>query len=100
MRCLICLYAISCQVNTVQLIPEDLCNQHGDWNNINRVMVDWERTNSPVAYWAREMSEQNYKQRRFSLKLDRKTMQKATNMSYGLPTEEALRVSRLKTFHY
>ncbi len=75
---------------------DNLCNPHGDWTTIDFVMSDWERTNSPLVYWNNEISERNIGRRYMDLKLDDLTLNKHANISYGLPTEETIRVCKDK----
>ncbi len=82
-------------MNTVALNTNDLCNRYGDWKAIDMVMSHWERTSSPLAYWFRQMSSENYERRAEKLNLaGEREILIGRNMSYGLPTKEALRVCR------
>ncbi len=46
------------------------------------------------AYWFYQLSDINYEKRYRSLRLDQSTLIMNTNLSYGLPTDEAIRVCR------
>ncbi len=86
------------QINTFDLDVDTLCNWYGDWTTIDLVMRDWQETNSPLAYWRNEMSDANYQRRFETLELDRETFRDSgiTNMSYGLPTDEAMLTCKRK----
>ena len=83
------------QINTVELDLDNLCNWHGDWTTIDRVMEDWRKTESPLNYWFEEINPANHEQRFRHLALDATTfMEGRSNLSYGLPSGEAIRVCR------
>ncbi len=75
---------------------DELCNRYGDWSTIDFVMKDWEKTNSPLAYWFFEMSAASYKERFKTYTLSNQVISRYSNFSYGLPTEEAIRVCKDK----
>ncbi len=75
---------------------DELCDRHGDWSTIDFVMKDWEKTNSPLAYWFYEMSGANYQERFKTYTLPDHVISRYSNFSYGLPTEEAIRVCKDK----
>ncbi len=73
---------------------DELCNEYGNWATVDMVMRDWERTVSPTSYWFDEMSDSNYRDRWFKLQLDDSTVNSYSNLSYGLPTGEALNLCK------
>ncbi len=62
-------------------------------------MADWEKTNSPMVYWFEQLREDHYLQRFKSVKLlsdEDPYLDEffSPNISFGLPTSEAIRVCR------
>ena len=71
-----------------------MCNPNFDWSSIDMVMSDWEQSNSPLSYWHDAISDANYLKRYNTIRLDTQTLISSTNISYGLPTAEAVRVCK------
>ncbi len=46
---------VICQVDKIDLSPDELCDPNRDWSHINMAMGDWGKTSSPPAYWHRKM---------------------------------------------
>ena len=86
-------------MNTFDLKPEILCSDVGDWLAIDMVMTDWERTSSPLIHWYNALNLNSYSERFRTLELEKDTVGGFTNMSYGLPTAEALRVCKHRFTH-
>ena len=85
------------QLVIFDLDVEDLCNEYGNWNTIDLAMRDWERTSSPTTHWFNELSIGNYKGRYKTYNLDHTTtVITYTNISFGLPTKEALAMCKHK----
>ena len=82
------------QVNTLELDVEGLCDRNGDWRSIDRVMRDWQRVSSTAAHWAGEISPANYRRWFETMKLDKWTALGVTNFSYGLPTDDAIKMCK------
>ncbi len=57
-------------------------------------MRDWERTSSPLAHWFSQLSVANYKERFKTYRMSAHSLSRFSNFSYGLPTEEAIRVCK------
>ena len=74
---------------------DELCNRFGDWSTIDRVMSDWKMTNSPQVHWYNQLHPSAHGKHHQSFRLDPEAQRNGqSNMSYGLPTEEALRVCK------
>ena len=72
--------------------PRELRCSRYIWDH--RAMSDWHKTHSPLGYWADELNVMNYRGRYKTLKLDREELVGFVNMSYGLPTSEAVEVCK------
>ncbi len=59
-------------------------------------MSDWEQTTSPQVHWYSQISAANYQHVYKTLRLEKATLESYTNISYGLPTAEAIRVCKQK----
>ncbi len=65
-----------------------------DWSSIALALRDWRGTHSPLAYWHNQLGMDHYLQRARNLAMSVKELQRGVNISFGLPTEEAMRVCR------
>ncbi len=75
----------------MELDTKKLCNFYGDWSTIDLVMSDWQKTHSPLVHWSKEISPKNYRERYKTLEISPMDLS-STNISYGLPTTEMLRI--------
>ena len=74
------------KVNILDLHVKELCNQKGNWANIDMVMKDWQLTNSPVAYWFNNLAgsdARHWSDVRDDFEKD--SLDGKTNLTYGLP---------------
>ncbi len=79
----------------MELDTNRLCNVYGDWGTIDRVMRDWQETNSPLVYWSKQITPSgNYMDRYKTLDFTSKELASETNISYGLPTAEAISICK------
>ena len=85
------------QVVVLPLDVNDLCDRHRNWGMIEMAMRDWEHTHSPLAYWHMATNEYHIDPRDFFKAEDINPMK--INMSFGLPTDEAVRVCK-ERYHY
>ncbi len=81
-----------------ELLPDELCDSKRDWSVIHMVMSDWESTGSPLAHWHRKALDY-----RGGLGADllphavlEQHLNGDVNLTYGLPTYEALHVCRFR----
>ncbi len=81
------------QVSFTELDTLQLCNEY-DWRHLGAVMSDWQATNSPLAYWINELRSDNHRKVADTMIIDTKLLGTRSNISFGLPTEEAINVCR------
>ncbi len=85
------------QTIITQLNPDELCDRHSGWDTVEMAMNDWLRTNSPLSYWHRAINEFNfYKRSATDVFSDHFLNAQHVNISFGLPTGEALDVCKLR----
>ena len=86
---------IEVKVDKFKLNPEDLCNQFVNWDTFSMAMSDWEATHSPAGYTADLLNEAHRDHKKFGADfLDYMENRRGAifNMSFGLPSEEAVAV--------
>ncbi len=82
------------QVSKMPLDGHDLCDRYKNWPQIHLAMSDWEATNSPAVYWGNQINTEHYLLRYRTLSVASAFDDPWTNISFGLPTKEAVDVCR------
>ncbi len=88
-------------MDKLDLSVNELCDPNRDWTYIHMAMQDWEQTNSQTIYWHRKLFDRRQLWKSFNLpeSLLQDHVRGKINMSYGLPTDEAIEVCKFR-YHY
>ncbi len=88
-------------MDKIDLSPNEHCDPSRDWTYIHMAMHDWEKTNSPAVYWHRKLFgyEQLWKTYSLPETMIEGHLTGKINMTYGLPTAEAMEVCKMR-FRY